>query len=206
MAAIRVNLDDSLLILDMSAKHFFVPVEHGGPWVSKMGPFRVLFKVSVVRFWILVFGGPGGPGSPYGFMCYLLRAPEVLLNVRNHHLALLIVFWIFYYSICLGGLGGLQRPMWSLLRASMVLLKVREHLYLTLWRFSKGFVTLTFKNFITKSGFFTPINRTNGALGAFSILYGAFWLYQSPTQSQRLLPFYILVISWRFCNTIFKNS
>ena len=94
-----------------------------------------------------MLGGPGGTGSPYGFMCYLLRAPEVLLNVRNHHLALLIVFWRFYYSICLGGLGGLQHPMWSLLRASMVLLKVREHLYLTLWWFSKGFVTLTFKNF-----------------------------------------------------------
>ena len=80
-------------------------------------------------------------------------------------LALLIVFQRFYYSICLGGLGGLQRPMWSLLRASMVLLKVREHLYLTLWWFSKGFVTLTFKNFIAKSFFFTPINRTNGGPG-----------------------------------------
>ena len=77
----------------------------------------------------------------------LPRAPEVLLNVRDHHLTLLMVFWRICYSICLGGLGGLQRPMWSLLRAPMVLLKVREHLYLTLWWFSKGFVTLTFKNF-----------------------------------------------------------
>ena len=79
-------------------------------------------------------------------------------------LALLIVFRRFYYSICLGGLGGLQCPMWSLLRASMVLLKVREHLYLKNWWFSKGFVTLTFKNFSAKS-FFIPINRTNGCPG-----------------------------------------
>ena len=124
-----------------------------GTWgasVSKRGPFRVLFKIRVERIWIHVLGGPGGPGSPYGFMCYLLRAPQVLLNVRNHHLALLIVFWRFYYSICLGGLGGLQYPMWSLLMASKVLLKVWKHLHLTLWWFSKGFVILTLKNFIAK--------------------------------------------------------
>ena len=31
-------------------------------------------------------------------------------------------------------------------------------------------------------------------------------MYQSPTQSQRSLFFYILLISWRFCTTVFKSS
>ena len=50
MAAICVALDDSLLILDMSAKHLFVPVKHGEPSLSERGPVRVLFKVRVERF------------------------------------------------------------------------------------------------------------------------------------------------------------
>ena len=45
-----------------------------------------------------------------------------------------------------GGLGSLQRPMYCLLRAPMVLIKVREHFHLRLWWFSESFVQQTFKN------------------------------------------------------------
>merc|ERR1712113_204924 len=91
---------------------------------------------------------PDGCTTFINEMCHNMSKYNIF-RILVSCLALLIVFQRFYYSICLGGVGGLQHPMWSLLRASMVLLIVREHLY-----FSKSFVTLTFKNFIAKSFFY----------------------------------------------------
>ena len=59
MAAIRVALDDFLLILDMSAKHLFVPVEHVESSSSKKAFLESYSRSGLKDSESLFLGGKG---------------------------------------------------------------------------------------------------------------------------------------------------